>query len=379
MIPDSRLTYRIAFSSLRGMTISLARTMLPRVVDEATFFTASSRQLAAMMGTGSRLFDDDYRRSVLEAARREVDFILDHNVTPLYWADEAYPTRLLNCDDAPAMLYVSGDTDLNSPHILSIVGTRHATSYGTGFISTLVADLASRLDGLVIVSGLAYGIDVAAHSASLAASVPTVGVLAHGLSTIYPAAHRSIAADMVRRGGMVLTDYRHDAPVHRGNFLARNRIIAALSDATLVVESAEKGGAIVTARIAQSYCRDVFALPGRVVDPYSRGCNRLISTHVAQAVQDATDVISSLRWTERPAIGSQQKLFSPSAPSLSPDESSVVTYLTSSPDASINPMAVALNIPVHRLMAMLVDLEFQGIVRALPGGRYRLASPTTIH
>lgn len=370
MLPDSRLTFRIAFSSLRGMTLSMARTMLPRVVDESTFFSASARQLAAMMGTPSRIFDDDYRRSVLEAARREVDFILDHNVTPIYWADEAYPRRLLNCDDAPAMIYVSGATDLNSPHFLSIVGTRHATSYGTGFISSLVSDLAARIDGLVIVSGLAYGIDVAAHAAALSSSVPTIGVLAHGLSTIYPATHRSIAADMVRRGGMVLTDYRHDAPVHRGNFLARNRIIAGLSDATLVVESAEKGGAIVTARIAQSYCRDVLALPGRVIDPYSRGCNRLISSQIAQAVQDASDIISALRWTERPSTGSQTPLF---PTDLNPDEKAIIDLLSSSPDSSLNPMAVALNIPVHRLMAMLVDLEFRGLIRALPGGRYRLA------
>lgn len=371
MPDDDLLKYRIAFSSLRGLNARLGRELLARVGDERLFFEMSSRQLASAMGCNSRVFNDDNRREALGIGEREACFLRSSgNIRPLYFADEdAYPARLENCDDAPMMLYATGDCDLNNCKVVGIVGTRHATPYGLSFIHNLVEDLRASCDNVVIVSGLAYGIDVAAHREALQADIPTVGVLAHGLTTIYPAVHRGVAADMVRRGGMLLTEYRSDSVIHKGNFLARNRVIAGLCDCLVVVESAEKGGALLTARIASGYCRDVFALPGRVGDVYSAGCNRLIVNQIASLVTCGDDIIDAMGWTRRVKAGQQLDLKA----ELSPERQVVVDYLSRHEDAVINRMSVDLDRPVAKLLALLVDMEFSGEVMALPGGRYRLA------
>lgn len=371
-MPDNDLLkYRIAFSSLRGLNARLGRELLARIGDERLFFGMSSRQLASAMGCNSRVFNDDNRREALEIGEREACFLQSSgNIKPLYFTDdEAYPVRLENCDDAPLMLYATGDCDLNNCKVIGIVGTRHATLYGLSFIHSLVADLRSLCDNIIVVSGLAYGIDVAAHREALQADIPTVGVLAHGLTTIYPAVHRGVAADMVRHGGMLITEYRSDSIVHKGNFLARNRVIAGLCDCLLVVESAEKGGALLTARIASGYSRDVFALPGRVGDAYSAGCNRLIVDHIASLVTCGDDIIEAMGWTRHVKSGQQLDL----KIELSPERQVVVDYLSRHEDAVINRMSVDLDRPVAKLLALLVDMEFSGEVMVLPGGRYRLA------
>lgn len=363
------LKYKVAFSSLRGLTAALAREILARVGDERHFFEMSERQLSAVMGCRSRLFDESLRREAIVAGERELDFINKGNVRPLYFADNDYPARLGACDDAPAMLYVLGNTDFNNGRIVSIVGTRHITPYGMSFIRDFVADLHSQVDDLTIVSGLAYGVDVAAHREALACGVPTAGVLAHGLTTIYPAVHRSVAVEMTRSGGALVTEYRSDAPVHKGNFLARNRIVAGLCDCLVVVESARKGGALVTARIASGYDRDVFAVPGRAGDVYSEGCNRLIMGNTAAMITSATDLVDAMGWPRREAEGEQLGL----PLELSPEQKAVVDYLAVHEDAVINRMSVDLDRPIAKLMALLVDMEFSGLVLNLPGGRYRLA------
>lgn len=365
------LKYRIAFSSLRGLTARLGRELLARIGDERLFFELPQRQLSSAMGCNSRLLSDEVRSEAFNAGCREVEFLRSSgNIKPLYFMDdESYPRRLENCDDAPLMLYSIGDCDLNDSKVIGIVGTRHATPYGLSFISSLVSDLKDALENVVIVSGLAYGIDVAAHKQALQADIPTVGVLAHGLTTIYPAVHRGIAADMVRRGGMLVTEYRSDSHVHKGNFLARNRIVAGLCDCLVVVESAQKGGALLTARIASGYDRDVFALPGRCNDPYSAGCNRLIVNHTASLITCADDLIEAMGWSRRETEGKQLAL----PVCLSQDQQSVVDYLSTHEDAVINRMAVDLDRPVAKLLALLVDMEFNGLLLSLPGGRYRLA------
>lgn len=361
---------RIAFASLKGMKLALARQLLTRVPDESTFFSASATQLSALLGFGTKLLDSDLRASALARAKEEFRFTATSGIRPLYFTDPAFPHRLDSCDDAPALLYALGNCDLNCQHSVAIVGTRHATPYGIGFVDRLVADIAELLPGTLIVSGLAYGIDIAAHKAALRHGLPTAAVLAHGLSTIYPSNHRDIAAGIARSGGTLITEYPHDAPVHRGNFLARNRIIAALADCTVVVESAEKGGALVTAGIAQSYDRDVFALPGRTSDPYSKGCNRLIATNGAALIQSADDLIGAMGWAqEKTSPGIQKELFNV----YTEKEQKVIDYLTANGEAWINTLAVALNTPMHKLMALLVDMEFKGYIANYPGGRYRLA------
>lgn len=351
------------------MTVALARELLARVGDERRFFDMSERQLSAVMGCKSRIFDDALRRDALAAGEREVGYLASGNIKPIYFTDDDYPVRLEGCDDAPVMLYAVGDTDLNSGRIVSIVGTRHATPYGLSFIRDFVSELKARVDDIVIVSGLAYGIDVASHREALACDIPTVGVLAHGLTTIYPAVHRNVAVEMTRHGGMLVTEYRSDAPVHKGNFLARNRIVAGLSDCLVVVESARKGGALLTARIASGYDRDVFAVPGRVGDVYSEGCNRLILNNTAALISSADDLIDAMGWPRREADGGQLDL----PLELSPEQKAVIDYLTLHEDAVINRMSVDLDRPIAKLMALLVDMEFSGLVLNLPGGRYRLA------
>ncbi len=367
---DPTTVGRIAFASLKGMKLAMARQLLERLPDESTFFSASATQLSAILGFGTKLLDSDLRASTLARAKEELRFTSASGIRPLYFTDPLFPHRLDNCDDAPALLYALGNCDLNCRHSVAIVGTRHATPYGTGFVDRLVADIAGQLPGTLIVSGLAYGIDIAAHKAALRHGLPTAAVLAHGLSTIYPSSHRTVAAEIARSGGVLLTDYPHDAPVHRGNFLARNRIIAGLADCTIVVESAEKGGALVTAGIAQSYDRDVFALPGRTSDPYSKGCNHLIATNGAALIQSAADLINAMGWAhEKSSAGIQKELFNV----YTEKEQKVIDYLTANGEAWINNLAVALNTPMHKLMALLVDMEFKGYIANYPGGRYRLA------
>lgn len=361
--------YRLAFASLRGITRRLAQEILGRIGSEQNFFEASEQELTHRMSCRNSLFSVDYRRELLEKARRELDFMASNGIKSHYFADDDYPARLAECDDAPLLLYGLGSADLNSSHVVSIVGTRHATPYGLAFVDGIVKELSAKIPGLVVVSGLAYGIDVAAHKASMNYGVPTVGVLAHGLNTIYPASHRQVAADMVHRGGMLVTDYMSQTSMHKGNFLARNRIVAGLADCLIVAESAEKGGALVTANIASEYNRDVMALPGRSSDKYSRGCNKLIARNVAQLVECADDVIRCMRWTAVETEGEQQLL----SLDLSPDESKVMGCLGESGEASLNGLCVKLGIPLNRLMPLLVDMEFKGLILTYPGGKYRLA------
>ena len=223
---------------------------------------------------------------------------------------------------------------------------------------------------VIIVSGLAYGTDINAHRAALKYNVPTVGVQACGLNKIYPAEHRNDAAHIVQTGGAIVSDYTSQDEIHRGNFLARNRIIAALSDCTVVVESADKGGSLVTANIAASYSRDVFALPGRVTDEFSKGCNRLILNNQAAAITCAEDLIRAMRWESKeiPVQGKELELF----PQLTAEQQSIVDFLRKQGDLHINDLASSLNVPIYRLMASLVELDTKGIISTLPGCRYTL-------
>lgn len=370
MTDRDELTYRIAFASYRNINIETARNFAARGVSPHDFFEAPAQRLAAVTGIRSEYFADDRRRLALEQARAEADFVLGSRVTPLFYTDEAYPSRMADCGDAPAMLYVAGDAAAaQAAYSVAIVGTRHCTSYGADFTRRLVADLASAVDGsLLVVSGLAFGIDIAAHRAALEAHVPTAAVLAHGLNTIYPADHRNEAKRIISEGGFLATEYRSTDRIHRGNFLARNRLIAAMADVTVVVESDYKGGAMVTARLAAAYDRDVMALPGRVSDTYSRGCNRLIATHTASMICEAADLIELAGWRTRPAGGTQTEL----AFDMPPEYEPVLTILREQPGATVNDMCVALGMPFARLSPLLFEMEINDYICSLPGGRYGL-------
>lgn len=363
------LNRRIAFSMVKGMNISVARELTQRLGDTDRFFHASTSELWQAIGAQKEWCADSERTALLARGKSEEDFVIKNKVDALYHTDPGYSQRLALCDDAPALLYRLGHCNLNSAHVVAIVGTRRATAYGTGVTQRIVNDLAEQLSDLVIVSGLAYGIDVAAHRAALACNVPTVGVVAHGLRTIYPADHRDIAARMVGAGGAIVTEYPSDAAVHRGNFLARNRIVAGLSDIVLIVESDAKGGAMVTASIAQSYNREVGAIPGRITDRYSLGPNRLIHDNRAAIIRDASDIISLMNWTPKPREGEQATL---PLQNFSPEVTQIVDYLRRHPEATVNNMTRDLAQPYHVLTSRLMMMEMDDILTALPGGRFQL-------
>ena len=303
-------------------------------------------------------------------AEKEMEFIEKNHLTCLTFFDERYPFRLRECVDAPVMLFYKGNADLNRLHVISIVGTRRATDYGKQFCATFLRELAALCPDILVVSGLAYGIDVCAHRGALENGLSTVGVLAHGLDRIYPAAHRKTAVDMLATGGL-LTEYFSGTEPERYNFVGRNRIVAGMSDAVIVVESAEKGGSLITAELAGEYNRPCFAVPGRVTDEASRGCNRLIASQGAQLIESAEDFMQAMNWMsvkQKEKEGIQRELF----PELSDDEKTIVRVLTGRDGVNVNTLSVESNIPYHSLSATLLELEMKGVVKQLVGGMVRL-------
>lgn len=366
------LRHRIAFSRLKGITPQAAHAILDRIGSEERFFALPERELLNIFPTlPAAMADDAYRADLLRQAEAEERLMTEKRIDEVWLRDTDYPTRLAQCDDAPLLLNTIGTTDLNAKRIVSIVGTRHATPYGTGFVERLVADLADTLGhDTLIVSGLAYGIDIAAHRAALKAGLPTVGVLAHGLHMLYPAQHRTVAADMVHNGGMLLTEYAFNERPHRSHFLARNRIVAGMADCTVIAESAYKGGALSTAALAMAYNRDVMALPGRISDPYSQGCNKLIASNRAILITSADDLIRAMGWTPAPKPAAATEPH-PTLPLLSDDEQRIITYLHTVGEADVNRIGADLDIPMNRLMGLLISLEFIGHIATYPGAKYR--------
>lgn len=367
----SRLVCQIAFSRLSGLTPVRAGTLLELFHSEEEFFGASERDLRIRVGSPHRCFDDAARRKCLDEAVREEEFILSKGIDTSYFTDDDFPALLRQCSDAPLMLYAFGRYALNNVHPIAVVGTRHATRYGVDTVARIVEEIAASVENPVIVSGLAYGIDAAAHRAALRCGIPTVAVVAHGLNTIYPADHRNLAAEICANGGMIITDYTSQDAIHRANFLARNRIVAGLCEATLIVESAVRGGAMSTARLASGYNREVMAVPGRLTDPYSEGCNELIASLQARALLSVDDIIAACNWKPRKkeAEAVQKELFHVNTP----EEQSVIDYILADPDATVSEIAVLLGMKVGAAASVLSRMELDGLISSLPGGRYQLA------
>lgn len=310
-------------------------------------------------------------RKLLEQAEREMEFIEKNNIKLICMGDDAYPYRLAECADAPLVLHSLGNADLNAKYIVSIVGTRHASQYGKDVCENFVADLAKFAPDTLIVSGLAYGIDVCAHRAALKAGLPTVGVLAHGLDRIYPNSHRSTAKSMLENGGL-LTEFMSGTNPLPPYFVQRNRIVAGIADATIVIESASKGGSLITASLAQSYARDCFAFPGRINDQYSCGCNELVSRNKAALITSAYDFVEAMNWDVATEKKSADELQTELFAELSDDEAAIMTALRADSEGlQVNQMVVALNIPINRLLPLLFDMEMKGYIKAVAGGRYR--------
>ena len=368
METPENLAHKIAISLIPGIGAITARNLIAYVGSVEGVFQEKEKNLMKIPGVGEVNAQKVVRQNVLERAAKEVDYILKNNIQTFFYLDENYPTRLKNCSDAPIILYFKGNANLNERRIISIVGTRNATNYGKEICEELIRSFSERGYPILVVSGLAYGIDVHAHKACLKYNVPTVGVFAHGLDDIYPALHAPIAAKMLENGGLI-SDFVSETKIDRQNFLQRNRIIAGLADATVIIESAEKGGALVTADIANSYNRDVFAFPGRSSDPFSRGCNKLIKFNEAVLVENAADIEKAMNWdVKTPSTRIfQTSLFS----ELNPEEQKLIDLLKAG-DRFVDEITMETQMPMSKVSAMLLGLEFKGLVISLPGKMYRL-------
>ena len=309
----------------------------------------------------------------LRRAEAELEYDLYHHIKPLCLNSPDYPQRLKECPDAPLVLFYRGEAALNQQRIINIVGTRHCTPYGHDLIRCFMADMKQLCPHLLVVSGLAYGVDIQAHRQALLCGYETVGVLAHGLDDLYPPRHRDTAEQMVKQGGL-LTEFLTQTRPDKMNFVRRNRIVAGLSDACVLVESAMKGGGLITAGIAQSYGRDVFAFPGNVGNIYSEGCNRLIRNNGAGLITSAQDFVEALGWqddakrVQARQQGIERQLFL----DLSPEEQRIVEVLTRHNDLQINLLTIQADIPITRLPALLFNLEMKGVLKELAGGLYHL-------
>jgi len=351
---------------LNGINLSTGRELLRRVGSVESVFSRSEEEMAVVLGRRGGIADASYRQEICARAEREEVFVQANGIRPLFFTDDDYPQRLLDCDDAPVMLYAVGDTPLDRMRTVAVVGTRHSTAYGLEFTARLVRELAEMYGDIAIISGLAYGIDVAAHKAALREGLPTIGVMANALNTVYPAEHRDVAARMVKAGGMLMSEYTTSARIHRGFFLARNRIVAGLADAVVVVESDLRGGAMATARIASAYGHELFAVPGRATDTYSRGCLDLIARRMAMVVRGAGDIGEALGWKQVAAEGAQQEIQF----ELPEEQQRIVDYLREHPQATVNDMCVALDRSFAALSSALFEMEMGDVLMTLPGGRY---------
>lgn len=365
---QDNLLHKIALSLIPGIGNVTARNLIAYIGSAEGVFQEKEKVLMKIPGIGEVNAQRVAKQNVLELAKREVDFIFRNRIQTFFYLDENYPTRLKNCSDAPIMLYFRGKANLNERRILSIVGTRSATPYGKELCDELIQSFSKQNYPLLVVSGLAYGIDVQAHTACLKYDIPTVGVFGHGLDTIYPAIHAPVAAKMLEKGGLI-TDFTSGSKIEKQNFLRRNRIIAGLADATIVVESAAKGGALVTANIANSYNRDVFAFPGRSNDPYSKGCNNLIKLNEAVLVESYLDIEKAMNWDTD--ISTSRAVQTSLFVDLNTEEQKLFDLLKGG-ERFVDEITIESQLPTSKVSALLLNLEFKGLVASLPGKMYKL-------
>ena len=363
------LIHKIALSLFPNIGAVNARRLVAYLGNVNTVFDVSKNELKGIPGIGKGMIKIviDQRNEVLERAQQELQFIEKYKLKTYFYLDKNFPRRLAQCGDAPIILYMKGAVELNYPRIISVVGTRNATEYGRQQTIELLSNIRKNGLDILVVSGLAYGIDVTAHKAALKSGLPTLGVVGHGLDKMYPASHASIAKEMLAGNGGLLTDFPSNVKIDPGNFLRRNRIIAGLADCTIVVESAKKGGALVTADIANSYNRDVFAFPGRTSDQYSSGCNELIKANKAALIENAEDLISFMGWETYQQPVQQSLLIE-----LNTEEEEIVAVLRQNEIATTDLIARNINLPVQKINSSLLNLEFKGVVKSLPGNRFKL-------
>ena len=368
--PSEDLLYKIAISLVPGIGCITAKSLIAYCGSAGQVFKEKEKILRTVPGIGTVLAKNILQSKVLSRAGKEVEFIGRNQVNAHFYLDESYPQRLKSCVDAPILLFSKGKPDLNYNKVISIVGTRNATEYGRELVDKFILSIAERGYDIQIVSGLAYGIDVQAHRAALRNNLSTVAVMAYGLETVYPSFHKAIAQEMCERNGGMVSDFLSYSSIDRKNFLRRNRIIAGLADAVVVVESAKKGGALLTAELAVSYNRDLFAFPGRVGETYAEGCHYLIKSNRAGLIENLGDLEYCMNWQPGSANRgvSQPRLFN----DLTPEEQKVADLLQTNGELTIDQICLQTGLPMNRVSPMLLSLEFSGIVKCLPGKVFRL-------
>jgi DNA processing protein len=366
---DEKLKFKIALSLIPKVGHITARKLVSYVGSFEGVFKESKKSLLKIPGIGEFLANQIVSTDALSKAEEELLFIEKEKINVIFYLDKNYPERLKHCEDAPILLYSKGAIDLNQQKVLSIVGTRKATTNGIHFCEKLISELTERSHNPIIVSGLAYGIDATAHNSALKNNLKTVAILGHGLDIIYPASHKKLAAE-IKETGMIITDFPSKSIRDKNNFIKRNRIIAGLSDATIVVESGVKGGSLVTADLANSYNRDVFAVPGRVTDEYSKGCNSLIKSNKAAMLTSVGDLEYLLGWESNTKNNMlvQKELFV----QLNDDEQKILQILKNSEELPIDLICLKSSMPTSKVSPILLSLEFAGLVRALPGKLFKI-------
>jgi DNA processing protein len=366
MESKERLIYQIALTLVPGIGDVQGKKLVAYCGGAEAVFREKKKNLLKIPGVGHSLAGAIHSGAVFRRAEEEISFIRQYKIDAFFYLDPGYPDKLKHCEDGPMMLYFKGVRPTGRQRVLSVVGTRSPTDYGKSVCEQIVQGLTDL--GVVIVSGLAYGIDTLAHRSALAAGLPTIGVLAHGLDQVYPFANRYLAEKMIGNGGLA-TEFMSGTKLNRDYFPRRNRIIAGMADATLVIESAGKGGALITADIANSYSRDVFAVPGRVTDAKSVGCNRLINGNKAALVTSSEDICQMMGWDQQPAkIQAQQKLFL----ELGGPEKEIFDLLGRTGTAGIDEIYLNTGISASKVAAILLKLEFDGLISSLPGKVYRV-------
>lgn len=364
-----RLKYQIGISLIKGIGPKLARNLVAYVGDEQEVFSQSINALLKIPGVGLATAKAIKSADVLERAEREVEFIQKHNIQTHYFTSDTYPHRLSFCDDAPIMLFTKGNVSLDKKKVLGIVGTRQASEDARINCERLVEGLAEKYPDVCIISGLAYGIDICAHRAALKFGLSTCGVMAHGLDRIYPSLHRNIAKEMLDNGGLI-TEFLSETNPDKPNFVKRNRIVAGLVDALVMVESGIKGGAIITSRIAESYNRDVLTFPGNCNEELSKGGNYLIKKSIAALIEDVEDLEYALGWESSGAVvASQSSLFHSFD---TREEELLYNLILENKELTANELAVRSSLPVSKVSASMLSLEFSGLIKCLPGNAFRL-------
>ncbi|MFY0252325.1 DNA-processing protein DprA [Chitinophaga sp. 30R24] len=368
---SQELMYQMALTRIPLIGDVIIKKLLEHFNSAGNIFKARKHELEKIDAVGTiraaalRNFRD------FDVILEEIAFMEKYRIQALFCTDPAYPQRLLHCYDNPAMLYYKGEASLNPARIVNIVGTRHPSAYGKTVCENLVKELVAA--GITIVSGLAYGIDIIAHKTALAAQSPTIAVLAHGLDRIYPSAHKQIAVQMLEQGGL-LTDFMSQTLPDKQNFPKRNRIVAGICDATIVIESGIRGGSLITADLANGYNREVCCVPGRILDPQSAGCNDLIKQHKAVLINGAQDVLELMGWKESlqvlPAGGVQVALF----PELSADEQEIMALFREKSMLHLEELYLRTRLSGSQIATAVFNLEMQSVLKSLPGQLYELAT-----